>query len=158
MPRRSRNTTPLKAIDPTADKSYDPTAKVLGPNGEVASDVGKRRKELIDMMLDEIQNSLMNKVSGIGLGGTADVVGNKLYEMQTYGDSLRAAMAVLLRDYPAEDATDEIMAEMQELCDVLHEGIDRANAHVEEIKRFAEDVKGIQTELYHRMQTIRLEM
>jgi len=148
-----------KNFDPTVDKNYDSSTKVvLGPNGDVVSEVSKKRNELLDAMLTEIQNSLMIKMSGIGLSGKADNVGNTLYEMQVYGDSLRAAVAVVLQDFPTGDTADNTLSEMKELCEVLSEGVNRANYHLEEIKKFSEDVKNIQNEIYQRMTSIRFDM
>jgi hypothetical protein len=153
-----------KSYDHTTGKNFDPTsgatdlAKVLGPKGEVVSEVGKKRIELLDTMMTEIQTSIQAKLSGINLSGKVDNVENSLFEMQAYGDSLKSAIAIILQDYPTGDSSDELLGEMKDLCEVLSEGVSRATYYLEEIKRFADDVKGIQNQIYSRMASIRFEL
>lgn len=136
--------------DPTADKNFDSSAKVLDPQGHVVREPGKVRKELVEDFLLLLQSTLNDKVSGIGYGNTVDMVENKLSEIRAYAQSLKEAVLTIETNFPSNEK-DIPLSEMADLCDILSEGTDNVEQYLSMAKAFAEDLDRIKAEFNNQI-------
>jgi len=147
---------PKKIIsDTVTNKNFDPIsdAKVLGADGSVVSKPSEARKDLVEDFLTLLQNTVEDKLSGTQFFTKLDLFGNHVHNITAYTVSLREATESIMDAYPSEDR-DEPLKEINELCDVLDDGVNRVSEYVETIKKFGDDLDNIKSELYTQIQIL----
>ena len=142
--------------DDVTNKTFDSQneAKVLGPNGQVIREPGKARKELVEELLILIQNTVDDKIGGIGFLTKVDLLENHIHGVAAYSNSLKEAAEAIVNRYPTPDERDVPLQELSELCDVIAEGVERVTPYVDAIKSFSDDLDRIKTEIYTQVQML----
>lgn len=141
--------------DAVSQKSFDSTqsAKVLDAAGKVIREPGKARKEVVEELLTLLQNTVDDKLGGMGFVAKVDLLENHVYGIVAYAASLKEAAESIINSYPSEEQ-DVPLRELIELCDIVSEGANRANPYIDAIKNFSNDLDKIKTEMYTQIQTL----
>ena len=143
-----------------ADKVFDSTQKkdavVLGADGKVVKEPSKVRKELVENLLILLQNTVDEKMSGVGFSTKLDVITNHLYDIVTYTDSLKEASQEIMTQYPSKE--DTALQELCDLCDIAQEGVNNVSSYLSSIESFGNDLDNIKSEIYTQIQTLYQEI
>lgn len=139
--------------DPTAVREFDSTSKVLDDKGRVVSEPGKARKALVEDLLVLLQNTLDDKISGVRFGAGVDSLQNRVHEIQTYAASLKEAAAAIETGYPSGEQ-DVPLSEIEDLCNILSEGAEAVAQHLDEIRKFSDDLGRIKAEFHGQITTL----
>jgi len=151
----------VSAKDPGQTKNFDSTSgKILNASGEVISDTHAVRNDLVENLVTLLQNTIESKISGITFNSKIDLIENYLFDLKTYADSLKEASNTIAQDYPSVKYPDsnDSLAEISDICDVITEGINRVNEYTSAIKTFGNDLNNIKTALYTHIQTLHTEL
>ena len=146
-----------KISDSSAGKTHDNvTGGVLDSTGAVASNPAEKRKEALEGILVQMQNSLGDILSGATFTGRLDLAGNRLFEISSYANDLKNAMQTLVTDLPTDH--DEDIHEIIDICDAILVGVDRTGQYLEAAKQFSSDLNNIQSEMYTKLQSLHTEI
>lgn len=131
--------------------------KIYDGKGKVVADPEKERKALIEELTIRLQGTADSNLSGIKLASSIDVVGNQLFEMITYAQSLHNAVSTIEKNYPNEDSQD-LFDEMKTVCEAVVEGASRTQEYIDGAKNFAKDLDGIRSSMWDKIQKLHWEI
>lgn len=147
------NPNKVGAKDPTADRTYDSTGTpILGPQGQEVSNPSEQRHQLLEDLMVMLQSTAWDQLSGHPFMVNVDRVGNHLHELVTYAASLKDACDSVRESYPVPDtdATEDVLDTINDLCDVLIEGVNRVNGYLGAVRTFGNDLDSIRDEIYNQ--------
>jgi hypothetical protein len=132
------------------DPINDEQGKVYDSQGRVAADGKAKRKELIEELVNRLQGTMDNTISGSAFLTKIDMVGNHIFDMKNYVLSLKEACFAIKDNYPDQE-NDDALDDLSQLCDVIHDGSERCDQYLFELRAFADDLNNIKKNVYDRL-------
>jgi len=119
----------------------------------------KARKELLEMLYNSL-TSTVGKVSSSEYFAKVDLMGNFLYEMVGFSDSLKNAVVAILENHSNEDenSCDGDLNKLVELCDAIKYGSDISRQYLDSMKAFGDDLETIKKEINYSLVNIHGEI